>query len=169
MALQSSGPISMANIRSELKLSGSIGLNSNAVRTLGGKSSGKISLADFYGKSNSTNVLTVGIDHNPNYRVIDSYGFFNGKGSISPSGTPYGSIIQMDEFYSAAYPNGQFILMTSGTAGNNKKLRITSGNVSIVVTGVVEFNSDVTFRYTSPVFGLKNKVGVTVPFTITAV
>jgi hypothetical protein len=51
MTLPSSGVISLAAIRAELGLSGTISLGDTAVRTLLGKLSGAISLSDGYGKS----------------------------------------------------------------------------------------------------------------------
>lgn len=51
MTLQSSGAISLGDIRTELALSGTISLNDSIVRALLGKSSGSISLSDGYGKS----------------------------------------------------------------------------------------------------------------------
>jgi hypothetical protein len=50
MALQTSGPISLDDIRQELSISGEISLNNSEVRQLADKSSGAISLSDFYGK-----------------------------------------------------------------------------------------------------------------------
>ncbi len=51
MTLQSSGPISLGNVRTELGTSGAISLGSSIVRELAGVLSGSISLADLYGKS----------------------------------------------------------------------------------------------------------------------
>ncbi len=51
MALQTSGPISLADVRTELQLSGRISLGDNAVRRLAEKPTGAISLSDFYGRS----------------------------------------------------------------------------------------------------------------------
>lgn len=51
MTLQSSGAISLLDIRNELGLSGMISLGDSIVRTLLGKPSGVISLSDAYGKS----------------------------------------------------------------------------------------------------------------------
>lgn len=48
--LQSSGPISAANINAELQRTGSLSLNMQKVRALAGISSGPISFADLYGK-----------------------------------------------------------------------------------------------------------------------
>lgn len=51
MALPSTGSISMAQVRTELGLSGAISLNQGNVRTLAGRPSGTISLSDLRGKS----------------------------------------------------------------------------------------------------------------------
>lgn len=53
MALPSSGPISMSQIREELKSSGPISLGSSEVRNLAGKTSGTIKMSELYGKSSA--------------------------------------------------------------------------------------------------------------------
>lgn len=57
MALQSSGAISLLNIRTELGLSGEISLGQTNVRTLGEVPSGAISMSNFYGKSDIQEVV----------------------------------------------------------------------------------------------------------------
>ena len=52
MALPSSGSISMGQVRTELKKSGSLDLNNSDVRRLAGKPSGTIRMSDLRGKSN---------------------------------------------------------------------------------------------------------------------
>lgn len=51
MALPSTGPISMSQVRTELGLSGSISLGQAAVRELAGRPSGSISMSHLRGKS----------------------------------------------------------------------------------------------------------------------
>lgn len=51
MALQTSGKISLLDIRTELKKDGKISLNDSDVRKLAEKEYGEIKLSDFYGKS----------------------------------------------------------------------------------------------------------------------
>jgi hypothetical protein len=51
MALQTSGPISLGDVRSELGLSGRISLGDAAVRGLAKRETGSISLSHLYGKS----------------------------------------------------------------------------------------------------------------------
>ncbi|AGN30308.1 FG-GAP repeat protein [Vibrio phage nt-1] len=51
MALQTSGPISILDIMTELGISGTTSLNDADLRALAGIASGTISLSDFYGKS----------------------------------------------------------------------------------------------------------------------
>ena len=51
MALPSTGPISMSQVRTELGLSGSISLGQSEVRALAGRSSGSISMSHLRGKS----------------------------------------------------------------------------------------------------------------------
>jgi len=51
MALPSTGPISMSQVRSELGLSGSISLGQSQVRELAGRPSGSISMSHLRGKS----------------------------------------------------------------------------------------------------------------------
>ena len=87
--IKNSGPISMDDIRKELKKSGTINLNDNNVRKLANKPSGPISLKDFYGKSNIEVILDRYISYSRDsddyyifreedvsgYNVIDKYGF----------------------------------------------------------------------------------------------
>jgi hypothetical protein len=54
MGLQTSGPISLGDVRTELGESGAIGLGNSNVRTLAGVASGAISLGNLYGKSSAT-------------------------------------------------------------------------------------------------------------------
>lgn len=53
MALQTSGKISLLDVRNELKKDGKISLNDSDVRKLAEKEDGEIKLSDFYGKSKS--------------------------------------------------------------------------------------------------------------------
>lgn len=53
MALQTSGQISLLDVRTELKKDGKISLDDSDVRKLAEKESGEIKLSDFYGKSHS--------------------------------------------------------------------------------------------------------------------
>lgn len=87
--IKNSGPISMDDIRKELKKSGTINLNDNNVRKLANKPSGPISLKDFYGKSNIEVILDRYISYVRDqddyyifreeevsgYNVIDKYDF----------------------------------------------------------------------------------------------
>ena len=56
MALPSSGKISLLDVRTELKKDGKISLNDSDVRKLAGKESSQISMSDFYGKSNQSDI-----------------------------------------------------------------------------------------------------------------
>ena len=66
MTLQASGPISLANVNTELQLSSTatISLNDTLVRTLFGASSGAISMSNGYGKAytipGNSGILTSG-------------------------------------------------------------------------------------------------------------
>ena len=57
MALQSSGAISMVDIRTELNLSGAVSLGQTEFRNLAGVASGAISMSNFYGKANVQEVI----------------------------------------------------------------------------------------------------------------
>lgn len=59
MALPASGPISLAQVRTELGLSGPISLGQSQVRSLAGVASGPISLSNLHGKSAALPSLTV--------------------------------------------------------------------------------------------------------------
>lgn len=67
MALPSTGSISMEQVRTELKRTGTISLNDTDVRKLAGKASGTIGMSDLRGKKNTESVT--------NYSVFSgSYG-----------------------------------------------------------------------------------------------
>lgn len=82
MTLQSSGPISLGDINTELELgaTSTISLNDAGVRDLGDVASGAISLSDFYGKSNA--------DVYPDYVTIAPIYAYSTTGTVSgTSGT----------------------------------------------------------------------------------
>ena len=73
MALPQSGPISLGQVRDELKLTGPISLGQAQVRQLAGKQSGTIKMSDLYGKS-AENVVEFWV------RGIWNTGFYYGWG-----------------------------------------------------------------------------------------
>ncbi len=73
MALPQSGPISLGQVRTELKLTGPISLGQAQVRQLAGKQSGTIKMSDLYGKS-AENVVEFWV------RGIWNTGFYYGWG-----------------------------------------------------------------------------------------
>lgn len=93
MALPSSGPISLKQVRDELKLSGSINLGQQEVRNLANISSGRISMSDLRGKSGmehkTVEVLNYkftdnGYDWSPSLKLtIPNKHFLNGVIKIS--------------------------------------------------------------------------------------
>lgn len=85
MSLQQTGAISLAQVRSELKLSGSISLGSTAVRKLLGKASGAISLKDAYGKSNMLQHTFVSQDKFYNDILFSGYDSSMRVGSLTPN------------------------------------------------------------------------------------
>lgn len=56
MALQTSGQISLLDVRTELKKDGKISLDDSDVRKLAEKESGEIKFSDFYGKSSNIKI-----------------------------------------------------------------------------------------------------------------
>lgn len=89
MALPTTGPISLGQVKEELNKTGSISLGSTDVRNLAGKTSGQISLSDLYGKSAAIwvkvgNTYGIGIiaDGNPISEAI-SKAISNCSSSIS--------------------------------------------------------------------------------------
>lgn len=138
MALPSSGPISMAQVRSELGLSGPISLGTSAVRSLAGLGSGAISLANLRGKSvavglGSFNLAAVNSQTSAD---ILNTGFSSGYyGSVSPS-TVLGAGIQQARIQ-RTLSNGTysyivyFQLNTPGTTNTAAVRGITIGGVTI--------------------------------------
>lgn len=144
MALPSTGPISLANVNVELGLSSTtnISLNQTAVRTLAGKSSGTISMADLRGKSNVI-TLTAGYDEYDVTGGSSQYvGFTQGYrlspllGSMSNKAFVGGSTITdlyYDEF--TEYVDGnynQFINQVTIEVNNNVG---NSGWTNLVING----------------------------------
>lgn len=73
MGLPQSGPISLGQVRTELKLTGPISLGQTQVRKLAGKQTGIIKMSDLYGKS-AENVVEFWV------RGIWNTGFYYGWG-----------------------------------------------------------------------------------------
>lgn len=99
MALPSSGTITMAMIATELGISPTgLSLNDSRVRTLAGRPSGAISMADLRGKQNVFSAtMTVGIEGSARYGGYSSDASSSGYtndiyGSMQPSNSPYGFI-----------------------------------------------------------------------------
>jgi hypothetical protein len=85
MGLHSSGPISLFQIRTELKLTGPISLGQADVRQLLKKTSGPISLHDAYGKSNLLfHAYTFG-EALGGYTQMSGYWPAKSMGSMSPT------------------------------------------------------------------------------------
>ncbi|WP_373077301.1 hypothetical protein [Fusobacterium varium] len=99
MALPTTGPISLGQVRTELNKTGSISLGSTDVRNLAGKASGIIKMSDLHGKSSYLyqGNLTVGykIDEEPGEEGADEYfGYSSGAyGNLVPNTTSSGEII----------------------------------------------------------------------------
>jgi len=83
MALPSTGPISLANVRSELGLSGAISLGQSNVRTLAGLGSGPISLSSLHGKSTAIGLGSFNLSAVASGTMC---GFVSGSfGAVSPT------------------------------------------------------------------------------------
>lgn len=87
MTLQSSGAISLGNVNTELGRSATatISLDETAVRTLAGVSSGAISLASLYGKSNGPTFTPAGGASAGSASYLDSFAGFSGTASVTIS------------------------------------------------------------------------------------
>lgn len=85
MALPSTGPISMLQVRNELNLSGAISLGQSAVRNLAGRSSGSISMSHLRGKSalpSPNLIFTCG-----RFGSADAWGWASSQSAAPPTGT----------------------------------------------------------------------------------
>lgn len=92
MALPTTGPISLGQVRTELNKTGSVSLGSTDVRNLAGKTSGTIKMSDLYGKSYIKNVDVIllervvsknGTIFNINYNIYKCQMIVKNKGEAS--------------------------------------------------------------------------------------
>ena len=99
----------MADIRTELGLSGSISLNTTTVRTLLGKSSGIIKISDAYGKTkpNTIGAQTSSVTSTSFYLYL----------SIT-NAAPNSPVIIDVTYSSAGQPLGQVLTGTTNSSGN---------------------------------------------------
>lgn len=81
MAIQTSGPISIANINTEMKTSGTRSLNDASSRNLCKVLSGAISLANFYGTAD-VQILSVGGGTNVNLRSLADAAGYDGREKV---------------------------------------------------------------------------------------
>ena len=121
MALPSSGPISLKQVRDELKLSGSISLGQQEVRNLAGISIGAISMNDLKVKSDDFEEykLTIG---EYNFFGQYLYGYFalmenTSKGSIIPKQFMDNYVIY--EFAANYYENEGYVFTFIATGIND--------------------------------------------------
>lgn len=122
MALPQSGPISLGQVRNELKLTGPISLGQDQVRQLAGKQSGTIKMSDLYGKS-AENVVEFWV------RGIWNTGYYYGWGD-------YGNTPKIET------DNGQPVVISIG--GHNFTLRKTAAYAD-------ETNDIFTFSSVQPI------------------
>lgn len=114
MTLPTSGAITMAQVATELGVSGTgLNLNSANVRTLAGVASGPIGFSDLYGKANNPAVnYTISLTYDSvsdTYRCVSSGGY----GSLTPGFVYKG--VNIDQFISYAGTNFQMIVPNSFT------------------------------------------------------
>lgn len=162
MALPTSGPISLAQVRTELSLSGAISLGQAEVRNLAGLASGTISMSNLYGKSASTHLMTVGAwtVNGVNFR---GYDLFQGLNGGVLTGTP--SMIAVSS--STSNVNSLFVF----TDGRRASVRVDfPGLGAVTVTMVYDSKLDwSTGNATlSGIYNFLNaRVGQTIPVNIT--
>ena len=161
MALPASGSISLAQVRTELSLSGAISLGQAEVRNLAGVASGAISMSNLHGKSASTHTLTVGtwVVNGINQR---GYNFMvTGAGSMS--GMP--AIL---EFISAA---NNVNLLIVNAAGQRASVRVDIpglGAVTVALTYDSKLDWSVGHATLTGIYNFLNaRVGQTIPVNIT--
>lgn len=127
MALPSTGPISMSQVRTELGRTGTISLNDGTVRALAGKASGTISMADLRGKS-AILMLTVTPGAGGNFRGWAHGGY----GSISSRS--YGGFTLSSVTSGSATPNAVTIGLTGSVAPGWTKVHINGVAYTCVFT-----------------------------------
>jgi hypothetical protein len=99
MALPTTGPISLGQVKEELNKTGSISLGSTDVRNLAGKTSGQISLSDLYGKSNTKEVNVQLFQSNDIYtwkKISINYNIVSGKLIIKTTDSDVGIVFKTD-------------------------------------------------------------------------
>jgi len=134
MTLPSSGEITLSMIRTELGKSGTISLNDTDVRALAGKTSGAISLSNFYGKS----VWSVSVND------INRFAFGSGFliGTMTATGAPSGSS------YSWTKVSGNSSISINGsTTGSSASILCSTPGISGIADAL--FRCTVTKSSTS--------------------
>lgn len=150
MALPSSGPISLANVRSELGLSGAISLGQSNVRSLAGLASGAIAMSALRGKSAAPVVPGIGSFslYASNYTSdsVLNTGYSSGYyGSVSPGSVLGAAILQM-RLYRLTNTDGSYAYMIYfqlNTPGNTQTAAVRGINIGgITIAGYVTRDQD---------------------------
>lgn len=132
MALQTTRPISLGDVRTELGLTGPISLGQAEVRALAGIPSGPISLGDLLGKSSVVSfVVGAKVVSGTTHR-----GYSSGEGMAEPYISVFGSISQQ-ELLPAQSPYAPIVVQAI-TSQNN-----VSNVVNIMGTGTIQFIGNV--------------------------
>lgn len=166
MTLQSSGAISLADVRSELGASGAISLGGDRVRTVANKITGGISLGDLYGgrrelitlhSMSSISKWSIGRDD----RTWAGYDGPASKGTFNYSHPVFDRISELFEYGDIFMPPSYFYIRFNAKAGEGalldlyegKTVSVTSGITGFTVTGPLELyryldsNGDVILEY----------------------
>jgi len=147
MALPSSGPISLAQVRAELGVGGAISLGAANVRGLAGVGSGPISLAHLRGKS-----AVVGLGSFSLYAVnsqtsadfLDTGSMPGSYGSVSPGSIMGAGIVQIRinrSLYNGTYSYSIYFQLN--TPGNTQTASVRGINIGgITIAGYMTQDQD---------------------------
>lgn len=142
MTIKSSGPISIADIAAELRISAEwLSLGDSRVRALLGHPTGAVYMSSAYGKSSGSTFTLTPVGSRGSYGYSDDSRLGMTGGSVSPNPIP--NIGTVTSFYWTVGPEvredyGYEFLIAGVPAGTTYRLSVTSGGVTRsgnIVTG----------------------------------